>query len=83
MTKISFQLTDDSKLPTIMAWLNNLGVAQNIQAETEPLSPKQLDMKKNLEASLNWVEQHQRGEVKGNSAYDLLKELEDICEKNN
>jgi hypothetical protein len=83
MIKISFQLTDDSKLPAIMAWLNNLGVAHNIKAEPEHLSAKQRDMKKNLETSLDWVQQHQRGEVESKSAYDLLKELEVICEKTN
>jgi hypothetical protein len=78
MTKISFQLTDDSKLPAILAWLNNLGVAENIETENESLSPKQYQMKKELKESLEWIEKHEKGEVKGDSAYDLLKELKDI-----
>ena len=62
MTKINFQLKEDSEPPAI-------------------LTSKQIQMKKELEESLDWVEQHQKGEVKGHSAYDLLKELESICEK--
>ncbi len=79
MTKVSFQLTDDSKLPVILNWLSNLGVVEDIKAETLNLTPKQLQMKQDLEEALDWVERHQRGEIKGNSAYDLVKELEEIC----
>ena len=78
MTKVSFQLTDDSKLPVILNWLSNLGIAEDIKTETLSLTPKQLQMKQDLQEALDWVESHQRGEVKGNSAYDLLKELEGI-----
>lgn len=81
MTKISFQLTDDSKLPFILNWLSNLGVAEDIKTETSTLTPRQLQMKHDLEASLDWVERHQRGEVKGKPVDDLLKELEEICKE--
>ena len=51
MTKISFQLTDDYKLPAVIAWLQSLKMAENIELESDTLTPKQRNMKKNLEES--------------------------------
>ena len=77
MTQITFTLKDESKLMLILNWLKNLDAVRDIVTTPIQLSPKQLDMKNDLEESLEWVEQVQRGEVEANKdAYQLLAELE-------
>ena len=77
MTQITFTLKDESKLMLILNWLKNLDAVRDIVTTPVQLSRKQLEMKNDLEESLEWVEQVQRGEVEANKdAYQLLAELE-------
>ena len=79
MTQITFTLKDESKLMLILNWLKNLDAVRDIVATPIKLTRKQLDMKNDLEESLEWVEQVQRGEVEVHKdAYQLLAELESM-----
>ena len=79
MTQITFTLKDESKLMLILNWLKNLDAVRDIVTTPVQLSRKQLEMKNDLEESLEWVEQVQRGEVEANKdAYQLLAELESM-----
>ena len=79
MTQITFTLKDESKLMLILDWLKNLDAVRDIVTTPVQLSRKQLEMKNDLEESLEWVEQVQRGEVEANKdAYQLLAELESM-----
>ena len=79
MTQITFILKDESKLMLILNWLKNLDAVRDIVTTPFQLSRKQLEMKNDLEESLGWVEQVQRGEVEANKdAYHLLAELESM-----
>ena len=77
MTQITFILKDESKLMLILNWLKNIDAVRDIVATPIKLTRKQLEMKNDLEESLEWVEQVQRGEVEAHKdAYQLLTELE-------
>ena len=77
MTQISFTLNDESKLKMILNWLKNQEAVRDIVTEPEALTAKQLEMKKDLEEALEWVEKVQRGEVEvDKDAYQLLAELD-------
>ena len=79
MTQITFILKDESKLMLILNWLKNLDAVRDIVATPIKLTRKQLEMKNDLEESLEWVEQVQRGEVEVHKdAYQLLTELESL-----
>ena len=79
MTQITFILKDESKLMLILNWLKNLDAVRDIVTTPVQLSRKQLEMKNDLEESLEWVEQVQRGEVEVHKdAYQLLTELESM-----
>ena len=79
MTQITFILKDESKLMLILNWLKNLDAVRDIVTTPVQLSRKQLEMKNDLEESLEWVEQVQRGEVEVHKdAYQLLTELESL-----
>ena len=77
MTQISFTLNDESKLKMILNWLKNQDTVRDIVTELKALTAKQLEMKKDLEESLEWAEKVQRGEIEvDKDAYQLLAELE-------
>ena len=77
MTQISFTLNDESKLKMILNWLKNQDAVRDIVTELKALTAKQLEMKKDLEEALEWVEKVQRGEVEvDKDAYQLLAELD-------
>ena len=79
MTQITFTLRDESKLMLILNWLKNLDAVRDIVTTPIKLTRKQLEMKNDLEESLEWVEQVQRGEVEVHKdAYQLLTELESM-----
>ena len=79
MTQITFILKDESKLMLILNWLKNLDAVRDIVTTPIKLTRKQLEMKNDLEESLEWVEQVQRGEVEvQKDAYQLLTELESL-----
>ncbi len=78
MTQITFTFTlnDESKLQLILNWLRNQDAVRDI-ATTPILTPKQLEIKSDLEESLEWVEKVESGEIKAEKdAYKLLAELE-------
>lgn len=77
MTQISFTLNDESKLKMILNWLKNQDAVRDIVTEPNTLTTKQLEMKKDLEEALEWVEKVQRGEIEvDKDAYQLLAELD-------
>ena len=77
MTQISFTLNDELKLKMILNWLKNQDAVRDIVTELKALTAKQLEMKKDLEEALEWVEKVQRGEVEvDKDAYQLLAELD-------
>ena len=79
MTQISFTLNDESKLKMILNWLKNQDAVRDIVTEPNTLTTKQLEMKKDLEEALEWVEKVQRGEIEvDKDAYQLLAELESL-----
>ncbi|MDZ7880866.1 MAG: hypothetical protein U5L45_24530 [Saprospiraceae bacterium] len=63
MTQITFTLKDESKLMLILNWLKNQEAVHNIATAPAKLTPKQMKMKNDLEASLHEVELHQQGKI--------------------
>ena len=76
MTQITFTLKDESKLMLILNWLKNLDAVRDIVATPIPLTPKQLEMRNDLEASLQEVELHQQGKITLKTWAELRTELE-------
>lgn len=80
MTQITFTLKDESKLSLILNWLRNQDTVRDIATTPIQLTPKQLEMKNDLEESLKWVEKVQSGEIEApKDAYQLLAELESMA----
>lgn len=76
MTQITFTLKDESKLSLILNWLRNQDTVRDIATTPIPLTPKQLEMKNDLEESLHEVELHQQGKIKLKTWAELRTELE-------
>ncbi len=76
MTQITFTLNDESKLDMILNWLKSQDAVRDIATAPTQLTPKQLEMKNDLEESLQEVELHQQGKVKLKTWAELRSELE-------
>ena len=76
MTQITFTLKDESKLMLILNWLKNLDAVRDIVATPIQLTPKQLEMRNDLEESLQEVALHQQGKITLKTWAELRTELE-------
>ena len=77
MTQITFTINDESKLSLILNWLKNQDAVRNVSTQPISLTAKQLEMKNDLQKSLEWVKKVEHGEIEvGKDASILLAELE-------
>lgn len=82
MTRVTFNLTDESKLTAILEWLQKQPMVFDIRTAPKKLTRKQLKMRDDLAEALAWAEKHSRGEVKGGKdTYQLMAELEVLSQK--